>query len=239
MMGRFAGIMQTRISNLRYLRRILWTNPYVSVSNCSMNSRTLRILAGISVFAQMIWFDPSASGYLPTACLFIGHPLFSNYELFLYLFPPAGIVIFIGIWKLQSWAWAMAMILSMSVLFQLWVHWLAGQLSPISFLQIIAALVCCIGYLVAARERIILRRDTIAIGIALIIAVPIIYIRSRYFPSVSIEYNWPIPRWLEIWDHSNFVGTKAVFLWWALYWAVVVTLTAVSAVSRTRGSGNK
>jgi hypothetical protein len=200
--------------------------------------RKLQILVGISVFVQMIWFDPSFSGYLPTACSYVGHP-FSNYELLLYLLPPAGIVIFIGIWKSQSWAWAMAIILSMFVLFQLWAYWLAGQLSPISFLQIMAALICCVGFLAAAREHVIRRRDIIAISIALVLAVPIVYVRSMYFRSISIDYDWPIPRWLEIWEHSNFVGTKAVFLWWALYWAVLVTLMAVSAVSRNRINSDK
>lgn len=200
-----------------------------------MSLRPLRILAGISVLVQTIWFDPDLTGYLPTAYSYLGGRL-TTYELLLCCLPPAGFVIFIGVWKSQSWAWAMAMILSLFVLFQFWVCWLAGYLSPISFIQITAALSCCVGFAAAAREQVIRRRDVFAILLAVVIAVPIVYIRSMYFRSISIDYDWAIPRWLEIWDHSNFVGTEAVLLLWALYWALMITR---SAVFRIRSSGYK
>lgn len=200
-----------------------------------MSLRTLRILAGISVLVQTIWFDPDLTGYLPTTYSHLGVRL-TTYELLLCCLPPAGIVIFIGVWKSQSWAWAMAMILSVFVLYQLWVCWLAGYLSPISFIQITAALICCVGFAVAAREQVIRRRDAFAILLAVVIAVPIVYIRSMYFRSISIDYDWAIPSWLEIWDHSEFVGARAVFLLWALYWVLMIPR---SAVFRIRSSGYK
>jgi hypothetical protein len=203
------------------------------VSNYGMSSRTLQIFAGLAVFIQMIWFDPTESGYLPTVFSYFGH-YFSVYELLLYVFPLIGIAIFIGIWKLQSWAWAMSAILSLFVLFQLWVYWYLGQVSRFWLLQILAVLICCIGAFAAKREHVIGRKDIIAVTIALVMAIPIIYIKSNFFRSISIEYDRPIPGWIEIWDHSNFVGTKAVFLWWILYWAIVVVHRATSSVFRKR-----
>jgi hypothetical protein len=132
--------------------------------------RTIRSLAGISFLTQTIWFDPTISGCLPTAYTYAKNPL-TIYALLLYLLPIVGIGIFIGIWKSQSWAWIMAMILSLFVLFQLRVYWKAGQLSQISFLQIAATLICCIMFFVAARMSAIRRKDAIAMIIALIAGI--------------------------------------------------------------------
>lgn len=216
----------------------MWIIPRVPLSNCSMSFGTLRILAGISVLVQTIWFDPDLTECLPTAFSYLRGRL-TTYELLLCCLPLAGIVIFIGIWKSQSWAWTMAMILSLFIMFQLLVYWLAGHFTPISFFQITAVLICCVGFAGAAREQVIRRLDVFAILLSVVIAVPIVYIRSMYFRSISIDYDWPIPRWLEIRDHSNFVGTKAVFLWWALYWALMVSRSGVSAVFRIRSGGYK
>jgi len=186
----------------------------------------------------MIWFEPTAFGYLPTVYSYFGHH-FSTYELLLYFLPLVGIAIFIGIWKLQSWAWAMSIILSVFVLFQLWICWYFDEISSVWFLQIMAVSICCIGFFAATRDHVIRAKDIIAMLSALILAVPIVYIKSMFFRSISIDYDRPIPNWLEIWDHSNFVGTKAVFLWWVLYWAIVVTHTATSAVFQNRSTRNK
>jgi hypothetical protein len=150
-----------------------------------------------------------------------------------------GIGIFIGIWKSQSWAWAMSLILSLFVLFQISICWYFGEVSPVWFLQVLAVLIFCIGFFAAIRNHVMRRRDMIAVSIALILAVPIIYIKSMFFRSISIDYVRPIPNWLEIWEHSDFVGTKAVFLWWFLYWASVVAQRTTTAVLRNRMGGRK
>jgi hypothetical protein len=188
--------------------------------------------------AQTIWFEPDLAGYFPTAYSYLGSR-FTTYEMLLCCLPVAGIAIVIGIWKMQSWAWAMAMAFSLFVLFQAGIYWMFRDFSAISLIQITAILICCIGCFVAARRRILQRKDIIAMSTALIIAIAIVYVKSTFFRSISIDYDQPVPDWFEVWDHSNYVGTKAVFLWWVLYWAIVVTHAAVSAVFRTRSSGYK
>ena len=205
--------------------------------------RIVQILAGVSVLALTIWFDPTESGYQPTIYLYYfgnRYPRpFETYRLLLYLLPIAGTAITIGIWKLRSWAWAMSMILSVFVLFQMWICWRAGMLSPIFSFQFTAALICCIGLFAAARDHVIGHKDIIAVLIALMAAIPIVYVKSIYFRSISIDYNWPIPAWLELWDHSEFVGAKAVFLWWILYGATIVTMPMTAKLSRYRSGGAK
>ena len=72
------------------------------------------------------------------------------------------------------------------------------------------------------------RKELLFVAGALMASIPIVYVRSIYFRSITIEYDWPIPHWLEVWDHSNLVGTKAVCLLWLLYWSIAFASSGVN-----------
>jgi hypothetical protein len=204
----------------------------------SFVGKIMRTITCISVLIQTIWFEPNLVGYLPTACSYLVSR-FTIYSLLICLLPACGIAICIGIWRVRSWAWNMAIILSLFVLLQSGVYLKLGNSLPIALLQVMAGLVCCMGFIVAAMSHEIKRREVLIVIIALIAAIVIVYVRSSYFRTLSIDYEQQIPRWLETWDHSDIVGAKAVFLWWGLFWAITgIDLTISAFVQKHRRVNN-